>query len=109
MNQDIFQLSGFHRGFLRKRAQQLKPVVMLGQAGLTPALTNAIDEALKSHELVKLKFQDFKDEKREISEEIARVCSAQFIRLIGNILILFRQNPEKKDGIRLPKRDTKGA
>lgn len=104
MEDSIFSLAGYQRSFLKRMAHHLKPVVMLGQAGLTPEIIKAVDQSLGSHELIKLKFQDFKSDRRVLSEEIARKTGAQFISLVGNILILFRHNYDIEDQIRLPKK-----
>jgi RNA-binding protein len=78
------------RNYLRKQAHTLKPVVMIGQQGLSEALVNAAVQALASHELIKVKFQDFKDSKRSLAEELATRSDSQVVAIIGNILILFR-------------------
>ena len=60
-------LKGSDRNYLRGLAHQLKPVVHVGKTGLTPNVLAAIDEALEHHELIKIRFQDFKDQKREFA------------------------------------------
>jgi len=54
-------LKGFQKKFLKGRAHGLKPVVFLGQKGLTDNLIDSIHEALDTHELVKVKFIEFKE------------------------------------------------
>ncbi|KGE72437.1 YhbY family RNA-binding protein [Spirochaeta lutea] len=103
MDYDIFSLQGFQRSYLKKLAHRRKPVVMLGQHGLSPEVLKAADQALNSHELIKIKFQDYKAERRPISEDLARQLEAQFVNLIGNILTIYRQNREPDQRIiRLP-------
>ncbi len=68
-------------------------VQALGKFGLTDAAVAQIDGLLAHHELVKIKFLDFKDEKRAIAEEISSRLHAELVRIIGNSAILFRQNP----------------
>ena len=77
-----------------KMAQQLDPVVMLGKAGMTDALVSACNAALDSHELVKLRFQTFKDERRTLAEQIAEQTGATLVQLIGNIVVLYREQPD---------------
>lgn len=83
---------------LEKKAHNLKPVVMIGKNGLTDDVTAALDDALTHHELIKVKFIDFKDEKRNIMTSISEKTESDVISVIGNIGILFRQNrdPEKR-------------
>ncbi len=57
-----------------------------------------IEVLLARHELIKIKFLDFKDEKRRISEEIAARTHAELVRVIGNNAILYKQNPDSEKG-----------
>jgi RNA-binding protein len=81
---------------LKAQAHHLKPVVMIGQKGLTDSLIKTIDKALVDHELIKIKFIDYKDEKKELTNEIGEKTNAAIIGLIGNILILYKENPDKE-------------
>jgi RNA-binding protein len=80
------------RKFLRQRAHELKPVVMLGKNGKDERVVKALDEALRAHELVKLKFQDFHDEQRELAEDLAKETKAEVVSIVGHIASFFRQN-----------------
>jgi len=95
----MIKLSGFQRNFLRKRAHGLKPVVMLGKNGLTSEVTRAIDKALEDHELIKVKFIDYKEEKKALAGSFSEKLNANLISVIGNIAIIYREssNPEKKE------------
>lgn len=73
-------------------AHHLKPVIMIGKNGLTAALLDAVNKALDDHELIKIKFIDFKDEKGDIIREITHTTASEQIAVIGNIAIIFRQN-----------------
>jgi RNA-binding protein len=85
------------RKYLRQRAHDLKPVVMLGKNGKDERVVKALDEALRSHELVKLKFQDFQDEQRELSEDLAKEVKAEVVSIVGHIATIFRQNAKHED------------
>lgn len=89
-------LTSAQRKQLRALAHHLQPVVYVGKQGLTDALVQAVDEALVSHELIKVKFNDFKGEKQAISEQIAAQTRASLAGIIGNIAILYRQHPEEE-------------
>lgn len=81
---------------LRAQAHALKPVIMIGQAGLTENVIAEIELALDSHELIKIKIQsDNREDRKQISNDICSKCSAEFIQSIGKILIIYRQNPNK--------------
>lgn len=80
-------------------AHGLNPVVMVGKNGLTDGVWQAVDEALENHELIKIKFIDFKDSKQEIAGQLTKTLSAELIGIIGNIVILYRQNPDEEKRI----------
>ena len=92
------KLKGSQRKYLRSQAHHLKPLVIIGAKGVTGQLTASVDFALKDHELIKVRFGEFKEAKKEISEEIAQATKSELIGLIGNIAIFYRQHlePEKR-------------
>ena len=87
-------LSSSKRSYLRSQAHHLDPVALIGKNGVTDGTINTIDKALYSRELIKIKFREFKDEKQILSEKIADLTNSAVVGIIGNILILFRQNPD---------------
>lgn len=89
-------LKGFQRKYLRSQAHHLKPLVIIGAKGLTSQLIGSVDLALKDHELIKVKFGEFKEAKKEISDEIAKATQSELIGLIGNIAIFYRQHPDQE-------------
>ncbi len=58
-------LKGSQRKYLRASAHSLKPLVMVGAKGVTPQLIGSVDLALKDHELIKVKFIEFKESKKK--------------------------------------------
>jgi RNA-binding protein len=90
MNRYSGGMNSIVRSFLKAKAQELKPVVMVGKGGLDQRIIKALDEALASHELVKVKFQAFKDEKRELSEELALKTESDLVSIIGFIATFYR-------------------
>lgn len=96
-------MNSTQRSYLRKLAHSLKPVVMIGKQGLSAAVEEHVSEALHDHELIKIKFIDYKAQKREFSETLAEHLSAEVISIIGNIVTMFRQNRDPEERIiRLP-------
>lgn len=89
-------LTGSQRTYLRGLAHKLRPVIQVGKLGVTPVLIKAVDEALDIHELIKVKYVDFKEEKKELSREIATNTSSEAVGLIGNVAIFYRQQPDEK-------------
>jgi RNA-binding protein len=83
--------------FLRAKAHALKPVVITGQAGITPALLNEIGLALDHHELIKVRVNAAdREDRRDMAERICRELGAEMVQAIGHIVTLYRRNPEKK-------------
>ncbi|MEN6620545.1 MAG: YhbY family RNA-binding protein, partial [Smithella sp.] len=62
--------------------------------GVSEQLITSVDMALKDHELIKVKFLDYKEEKKEISEEIASATKSTVVGIIGNIVTFYRQHPQ---------------
>lgn len=91
-------LTSKQRKILEKQAHNLNPVVIIGQHGVTENLLKMVEDSLKAHELIKVKFNEYKDDKREYSEDIANRTDSNLVRVIGNVAIFYRQNedPEKR-------------
>jgi len=101
------QLKSFQAKYLRGLAHKLKPVVIVGQRGVSESLITSIDQALTDHELIKVKFVEFKEKeaKQAIVQEVEKRTGAQSAGMIGHTAILFRHNPEtEKQKIRLPQK-----
>ena len=97
------QLNNTQKQHLRRLAHDLKPVVQIGKNGLTEQVHATVDQELSAHELIKVKFMDFRDAKRELTDDLVAASSSALIGLIGNVAILYREqtDPEKRR-IRLP-------
>jgi RNA-binding protein len=91
------ELTSKRRAELKSQAHDLDPVSHIGKYGITPESLANIDKALTDHQLIKVKFLDFKDRRRELSEEIAGATSAALIDVIGNVAILYRENLETSE------------
>jgi len=88
--------------YLKGLAHSLKPVVLMGNNGLTEAVVAEIDYSLNHHELIKIKIPtEDRDTKALIVEAICRETASVKVQVIGKTLIIYRQSPEKK--IRIPK------
>ena len=80
---------------LRAAAHTLKPVIMIGQSGLTSAVVAETKQALDSHELIKVKIRAERPERKLISEKICTNTGAELIQTIGQIAVIYRLNPDK--------------
>ena len=83
---------------------KLKPVVMLGQHGLSENVMNELEQALNHHELIKIRVPALdKAEKKQLIESICQQTGAQLIQTIGFVVVLFRANPKIQRFARLLK------
>lgn len=93
-NTGMSKLTSQQRKQLRSLAHHLDPLILVGKQGCTHALVRATGEALDDHELVKVKFNDFKDQKGEIIEELLRRTGGELVGAIGHVVILYREQPD---------------
>lgn len=81
---------------LRSLAHQLKPVVRIGQNGLTDNVMEEIANALEYHELIKMKINvGDRQERDDILQKICEETRSESIQKIGNVAVLFRRNAQK--------------
>ncbi len=80
---------------LRAQAHSLKPVIMIGQAGLSAAVLAEIELALNVHELIKVRIRAEREDRKLISEKICTDTGAELIQGIGQIIVIYRLNPDK--------------
>ncbi|MEE2000224.1 ribosome assembly RNA-binding protein YhbY [Alkalimonas sp. MEB108] len=95
-------LSNKQKQFLKSKAHDLKPVVLLGGNGLTEGVIAEIEQALDHHELIKIKVPgEDREQKILVMDAIVRETKAEKVQVIGKTLVLFR--PAKEPKIQLPK------
>jgi RNA-binding protein len=88
-------LKGKERAELRSEAHHLAPTVHIGQHGLTPALINSLDDALRTRELVKVKLGNKDDTKpKDVANALALATNSDVVQVIGRTATLFRENRE---------------
>lgn len=80
---------------LKAQAHALKPVIMIGQSGLTTAVLSEIELALNSHELIKVRIRAEREDRKLMSDKICIETGAFLIQSIGQITVLYRLNPKK--------------
>ena len=98
-------LSESNKRFLRGRGHALKPVIMVGDAGLSESLLAEYESTLDHHELIKVRVRAGDREVRDdIIKELCSRSAAVLIQRIGNVALLYRPNLKKKadQRIRLP-------
>lgn len=91
----MLKLTPAERSTLRAEAHALSPVVIVGEAGLTPAVLKEIDASLDAHGLIKVRvFGDDREARVQIYETICDKLGTAPIQHIGKLLVLYRP---KKD------------
>ena len=78
---------------LKALAQRMDATVKLGKHGLTDAFVRGLNEELDRQELVKVRFDEFKDQKKELSPRIAEKTASHLVMRVGNVAVYFRRNP----------------
>jgi RNA-binding protein len=97
------ELTGARKKHLRGLAHHLKPVVQIGKNGLTEPVLASVHQALDDHELVKVRLADPRGRKRELAAEIAERSGSVQVGLVGNVVTLYRRQPDaEKRRIELP-------
>jgi RNA-binding protein len=97
---DQIKLTSSQAKFLRGRAHVLKPIVFVGQKGITDAFIRSVEEAFERYELIKIKFIDFKEkkQKKEMTTAIEQKTGCLMAGIIGHVAIVYKPHadPEKR-------------
>ena len=94
-------LTSKQRAELRAEAHHLNATVHIGHQGLTPALQKSLDDALRTHELVKVALNKSIDiPAKDAANDLAERCKADVVQVIGKTATLYKHNPkiERKKG-----------
>ena len=83
---------------LKGIAQRMDATLKVGRAGLSESFLQTVRETLAHRELIKVKFDEFKEQKKTLARELAEKTESRLVTLIGNVAVLYRQNqnPEKR-------------
>ncbi len=96
-------ISEKQRRWLKAQAHHRKPVVSVGQAGVTERLLAELELALAHHELLKVKVAAGDRDLRDgMIAQMVEATSAELIHRIGNVVVLYRPNPKKRAPLSLP-------
>jgi RNA-binding protein len=98
-NGGMTPLSSARRSALRSQAHKLRPVVIIGDKGLTDEVLAEIDRSLKAHELIKVRAATDERDARDVwLDTICTRLEAHPIQQIGKVFVIYRENPEEKLG-----------
>ena len=90
------------RAYLKGLAMNIEPVFQIGKSGLTPEVTEAVDEAFNTRELIKLAvLKNCVEDPREIAEMLGERTKSQVVQVIGKKIVLYKESNDHKK-INLP-------
>jgi RNA-binding protein len=93
-------LTGGQRRHLRGLAHPLKPIVMIGEGGISDPVLKALDAALEGHELVKVRLRQ-PSNKKDAARSLAESTGAALCGVVGHTVVLYRPHP-KDPKIQIP-------
>jgi RNA-binding protein len=83
---------------LKAEAQRLKATFKVGKHGLSPEFIQGLNAAFEHHELIKIKFDEFKEQKDVLAPQLAEKTSSHLLWRIGNVAVLFRRKSPASTG-----------
>lgn len=106
------KMTSKRRAELRAMANKLEPLFQVGKGGISDALIEQTKDALRAHELIKLKvlIESAPNTPRETAEEIAAKTGAEVVQVIGGSMIFYKENTEeeKKKKVKVVKKSGTG-
>jgi RNA-binding protein len=78
---------------LKARAQRMKATLRVGKDGLSPQFLAAVQQALSHAELIKIKFDYFKEDKKVLTPQLAEKTGSHLVTRVGNVVVLYRPKP----------------
>lgn len=92
----LLMLSDAQRKYLRGLGHALKPLIMVGDGGLSESLMAELESTLAHHELIKVRVRVGDRKARDtMINELCERSGAMLVQRVGNMALLYRQNPEK--------------
>ena len=97
------ELTTKQRQYLKVKAAELKPVVMIGKNGITESVIEEIKSSIEQHELIKVKAKaEDREQRDELAQYLAEQSESTVVQFLGNNLTLFKQ-AKKNSKFSLPK------
>ncbi|MFQ5547335.1 MAG: ribosome assembly RNA-binding protein YhbY [Woeseia sp.] len=102
LNSAPVNLSDSQKKYLRGLGHRLKPVITVGEAGLSGPVLKEFESTISHHELIKVRVRAPDREARDsIIDDLCRQGAADLVQRIGNVALIYRRNPDEP-GLRLP-------
>jgi putative YhbY family RNA-binding protein len=88
-------LTSADRKALKARAHKLEPLVLIGTKGLTDEVVNEVDQALKAHQLIKVRAPGLERDQREVAfKALCERTGAEAVQEIGKVCVIYRKRDE---------------
>ena len=85
------KLSNNQKKFLRSMGHHLKPVIMVGQHGLSEGVLAELEATMSKHELIKIKIRtDDREDKQQMIDQILKFSQSHLVQVVGNPLVIYR-------------------
>ena len=95
------------KAYLRSLGQSLRAQLHLGHEGYTPGVRTALEDLFRGRELVKGRLlKSCEEEPRDLAAALAQEAGAALVGVVGQTFLLYRPNPDLKERIELPERNT---
>lgn len=88
-------LTGGQKRYLRGLAHKIRPVVFVGEGGISESVAGALDDALTAHELVKVRLRQ-PDDKKTAAQNLAEATGSALCAVVGHTVVLYRPNPDEQ-------------
>jgi RNA-binding protein len=89
-------LTGKQRRRLRALGHHLAPIVQVGKDGPSSGVVDALDAALMTHELVKVRLaENAGDDRKGMAAALAAATGSEVAQVLGRTVLLYRPHPEK--------------
>ena len=82
---------------LKAAAQHLEPVVRVGKSGLTEAVLQSVEQALRARELIKIRFDHDREKRDVLAGKIAEATGATLIMQVGKVALFYRPWKESQN------------
>ena len=90
------KLSNNQKKFLRSMGHSLKPIVMVGQHGLSENVLAELESTMTKHELLKIKIRtDDREQKQQMIDQIIKFSQSHLVQVIGNVIVIYRAFDEE--------------
>lgn len=86
------------RAKLKKQAMELESIFHIGKMGITPQTVDALRDALKARELIKVNvLKNCDDEISALARILSERTGAEIVQVIGRKIVLYKKNPQKEE------------